>query len=130
MGQNSFEDASLSEIYTLLKQYLDGLYDGDVASFEKVFHPDSHLYSTDGESITDLPREAYFDLIRSRESPRSQGLKRHDQIVSVHKAGRDTALAIVNCTIPPRYFTDYLTLMRSSSGWQIISKSFHVDYHD
>ena len=43
MGQNSFEDASLSEIYTLLKQYLDGLYDGDVASFEKVFHRDSHL---------------------------------------------------------------------------------------
>ena len=35
MGQNSFEDASLSEIYTLLKQYLDGLYDGDVARLKR-----------------------------------------------------------------------------------------------
>ena len=61
--------------------------------------------------------------------PRAQGLARHDRIVSLHKAGRSTALAVVNCAIPPRYFTDYLTLLETDDGWQIVSKTFHVDVH-
>ena len=105
------------------------LYDGDLDKFERVFHASAHLYSTDGGELTDLPRADYFEMIRGRESPRSQGLARHDRIVSVHKAGRDTALAIVNCAMPPRYFTDYLTLMRTAAGWQIVSKAFHTDVH-
>jgi hypothetical protein len=35
----------------------------------------------------------------------------------------------VQCAIPPRYFTDYLTLLKTNEGWQIISKTFHTDAH-
>ncbi len=124
-----FDDPSIGAIVALLKDYLDGLYDGDLDKFARVFHPASHLYSTDGQSITDMPREHYFEVIRGRDSPRQQGQKRHDRIVSIHKAGPDTALATVECAMPPRYFTDYLTLMRDADGWRIISKSFHTDVH-
>ena len=127
--QADFSDPSIDAIMALLKDYLDGLYDGDLDKFERVFHPVSHLYSTDGGTVTDMPRERYFDIIRERESPRAQGLKRHDRIVSIHKAGPDTALATVECAMPPRYFTDYLTLMRDTDGWRIVSKSFHTTVH-
>lgn len=125
-----FTDVTLAPIAALLADYFDGLYDGDVDKFARVFHPQAHLYSTDGDTVTDMPREVYFDRIRSRESPRAQGLKRHDRIVSIHRAGPDTALATVECAIPPRYFVDYLTLMRDGEGWRIISKSFHVNVHE
>lgn len=124
-----FNDSSIGAITALLKEYLDGLYEGDLDKFAQVFHPASHLYSSDGHTVTDLPRERYFELIRGRESPRAQGLKRHDRIVSIHKSGPDTAMATVECAMPPRYFTDYLTLMRDAHGWRIISKSFHTNVH-
>jgi len=126
---DDFNDRTIADITSVLTDYLDGLYEGDLDKFDKVFHPSAHLYSTDGESLTDLPRTDYFEVIRGRASPREQGLSRHDGIVSIHKAGPDTALAIVNCAIPPRYFTDYLTLLRTAGGWQIVSKTFHTDTH-
>ena len=127
---DTFNDTSIDEITALLGEYFDGLYDGDLEKFGRVFHPDSRLYSTDGTSITDMSRAQYFELIGGRDSARSQGLKRHDRIVSIHKSGPNIAHAVVNCAIPPRYFTDYLTLMRTSEGWRIISKSYHTDVHE
>ncbi len=126
---DGFTDASIAEITGLLQDYFDGLYDGDLDTFARVFHPNAHLYASDGETLTDWPRSEYFDIIRARPSAREQGLARHDRILSIHKAGPNTALATVNCAIPPRYFTDYLTLLRSDGEWRIISKTFHVDEH-
>lgn len=123
-------DTSIAEITALLQDYFDGLYDGDLDKFGRLFHENAHLYATDGKKVTDLSRAQYFEMIQGRESPASQGLSRYDRIVSIHKAGPNTALATVNCAIPPRYFTDYLTLMRDTQGWRIISKSFHVDEHE
>lgn len=125
-----FNDASISAITAVLTEYFDGLYDGDLEKFARVFHEDSHLYFTDGATVTDWPRATYFEKIGGRASPASQGLARHDRILSIHKAGPDTALATVNCAMPPRYFTDYLTLVNTDQGWRIISKTFHTDLHE
>ena len=116
----------IAEITKLLEDYFDGLYEGDLDKFARVFHPNAHLYSTDGDKVTDWPRETYFELIQERTSAAAMGLPRHDRIVSIQQSGPNTALATVNCAIPPRYFTDYLTLVRSSVGWQIISKTYHT----
>jgi len=125
-----FNDASIADITGVLKDYFDGLYDGDLDKFARVFHENAHLYFTDGETVTDWPRETYFELIAGRDSPAAQGAARHDKILSIHKAGPNTALATVNCAIPPRYFTDYLTLVNTAQGWRIISKTFHIDTHE
>lgn len=127
---DGFSDDSIAQITAVLEAYFDGLYDGDLDKFDRVFHPNAHLYATDGSNLTDWPREEYFSVISGRASGREQGLARHDKILSIHKAGPDTALATVNCALPPRYFTDYLTLLRLDGQWRIISKTFHVDTHD
>jgi hypothetical protein len=59
----------------------------------------------------------------------SQDLARNDKILSTNIAGPDTAFAVVNCAVPPRYFTDYLTLLKTSNGWRIVSKTFLADSH-
>jgi len=124
-----FKDANIQEISNLLGDYFDGLYEGDIQKFSNVFHPESHLYFSDGELVTDWPRSEYFEMISNRPSPSSQGLIRHDKIISINMSGSATAFAIVQCAIPPRYFTDYLTLLKTNEGWQIISKTFHTDTH-
>jgi len=43
------------------------------------------------------------------------------------RSGPVTARAHIECRIGPKFFTDFLTLIRDSGKWRIISKVFHYD---
>ncbi len=47
--------------------------------------------------------------------------------MSVEFAGSVTALARVECTMGPRRYTDFLTLLLVDGRWQIIAKVFHFE---
>ncbi|WP_424812115.1 nuclear transport factor 2 family protein [Roseococcus sp. YIM B11640] len=123
MSQNA-----ITAIQAVVQTYLDGLYEGDGAKIAAAFHPVSHLYSVakDG-GVADLPREEWLKLMATRPKPAEQGLAREDRILAVDMAGEDAACVKVNCCIPPRWFTDYLLLLKTSEGWRIVSKSFHTE---
>ena len=74
----------------------------------------------------DFPRTDWFKMVESRKSAKANGSERRDRIVSIDFSGPGTAFAKVECQIPPRYFTDYLTLLKVDGRWQVISKSFHT----
>ena len=79
-----FKDGNIPKISNLLGDYFDGLYEGDIQKFSNIFHPESHLYFSDGETVTDWPRSEYLEMISNRPSPSSQGLTRHDKIISIN----------------------------------------------
>jgi hypothetical protein len=107
--------------------YLDGLYEGDATKIGKAFHEGSHLYSMHEGGVSDLPREKWLEMVKGRPSPKSKGLKRTDRIVSIDLSGPETAFVKLECAIPPRYFTDYLTLLKLNEGWRVVSKTFRTD---
>jgi hypothetical protein len=121
--------SDLHDIEQVLQTYFDGLYEGDTAKLAAIFHPESHLFSVTDGKLDDLPRAAWFDLIKSRPSAASRDLPRRDWVVQIDRSGPDTAFAKVQCQIPPRYFTDYLTLVKLADGWCVISKTFHTVTH-
>jgi hypothetical protein len=107
--------------------YLDGLYEGDTGKLAKAFHEVSHLYSMNEGGVSDLPREQWFDFVKGRASAKSKGLPRTDRIVSIDLSGPETAFVKLECSIHPRYFTDYLTLLKLKDGWRVVSKTFRTD---
>jgi len=117
----------VAAIEKVLHTYFDGLYEGDTKKLGEAFHPASHLYATgpDGKAI-DWPRAEWFRYIEGRPSAKSKGSARADRIVSIDFSGPNTAFAKVECQLPPRYFTDYLTLLKADGRWQVISKSYHT----
>ena len=119
--------SEIAAIERTLQIYFDGLYEGDTRKLGEAFHPLSHLYSvgTDGVAA-DLPRAEWFRMVESRPSARSKGDERRDRIVSIDFSGPATAFAKVECQLPPRYFTDYLTLLKIDGRWQVIAKAFHA----
>ncbi len=119
--------SDVAEIEKVLQVYFDGLYEGDTEKLGQAFHPMSHLYSvgSDGK-VADFPRTDWFKMVESRPSAKSQNGERRDRIVSIDFSGPATAFAKVECQIPPRYFTDYLTLVKADGRWQVISKTFHA----
>jgi hypothetical protein len=119
--------SDLHDLEQALQSYFDGLYEGDTAKLEAVFHAEAHLFSVTGGKLDDLPRAAWFDMLRNRPSAISRDLPRRDWVVQIDRSGPNTAFAKVQCQIPPRYFTDYLTFVKLAEGWRIVSKTFHTD---
>ena len=121
--------SDLTDLEQAIQTYFDGLYEGDAAKLGSVFHDVAHLFSVNDGKLSDLPREQWFEWVRSRKSAASQDLQREDFIVQIDRSSPNTAFAKVQCQIPPRYFTDYLTFVKLADGWKIVSKTFHTLTH-
>ncbi|MBN9559813.1 MAG: nuclear transport factor 2 family protein [Alphaproteobacteria bacterium] len=118
----------LKAIETVLQTYFDGLHEGDVGKLGAAFHESSDLRSVEPDgTLAILPRAQWFEFVKGRPSARSRDLPRLDRIVTIDRSGPMTAFAKVQCQIPPRYFTDYLTLAKLADGWKIVGKTFHTD---
>ena len=119
--------SEVSAVEKVLQVYFDGLYEGDTKKLGEAFHPASHLSAASGDGkASDWPRGEWFKMVESRPSGKAKGSARADRIVSIDFTGPATAIAKVECQLPPRYFTDYLTLLKVDGRWQIISKTFHA----
>ena len=119
--------SDLQDIEQALQRYFDGLYEGDTAKLDSVFHNVSHLFSVTDGKLDDLPKAQWFEMLRNRQSAQGRDLPRRDWVVQIDRSGPNTAFAKVHCQIPPRYFTDYLTFVRLAEGWRIVSKTFHTE---
>jgi hypothetical protein len=118
------QGSDIAAIESVIWTYFDGLHEGDTEKLGAAFHPCAHLYAEDKGGVMDWPREHWFDMVRKRPSAKSQGLARHDKIVSIDQSGPGTAFVKVECALPPRFFVDYLNLIKTSEGWRIVAKSF------
>ncbi len=122
--------SDVAEIERVIQTYFDGLYHGDVARLAAAFHPVSHLYCEKDGGVADVPRDQWFEMVKTRASAASKGLPRDDRILLMDISGPETAFVKVACQIPPRYFTDYLVLNRTSEGWRIVSKVYRADVRE
>lgn len=122
---------ALSGIDATIALYLDGLYEGDTDKLAQAFHPCAALHSlaADG-TVTVLPREQWLEAVKARPSPRSRELPRHDRVLSVDLAGDALACVKLNCAIPPRFFTDFLLLLKTGEGWRIVQKAFRTELRE
>lgn len=114
-------------IRQVVQLYLDGLYDGHVDHLRQAFHPTANLTFADGGAISITSRDAWCEAVANRPSPRAQNLSRHDEIVMIDQSSPVTAFVKLNCAIPPRFFTDYLNLLKIDGRWQIVQKIFAVE---
>ena len=119
-------DLQMNDILATVKTYLDGLFEGDTTKIRESFHPASSLFAVaaDGK-LVNMPREEWCRMIEGRASPKASGMIReHERILSVDITGPNTALVKLNCAIAPRFFTDYLSLIRLDGRWVVINKTF------
>ena len=107
-----------------IQTYFDGLYEGDADKLASVFHETSALtYEQDGKLVV-LPLAQWLKAVRERPAPKAKGLARDDAILLIDQSGPTTAFVKVKCQMPPRYFTDYLSLLKVDGRWQVAQKVF------
>ena len=107
-----------------IQTYFDGLHEGDADKLASVFHATSALtFELDGK-LNVLPLAQWLASVRERPAPKAKGLARDDAILLLDQSGPTTALVKVRCQIPPRYFTDYLNLLKVDGQWKVAQKVF------
>lgn len=120
-------DAGYAEIAGVISDYFDGLYHSDTSKLSRVFHRMGHYVCVTDGTFQRLTMDEYFTMVDRRPSPASRCESRNDRIVSIEFGGPVTAFARAECSIGPKFFTDFLTFVFVDGRWQIISKVFHYD---
>lgn len=118
------------DIANALTGYFDGIHEGDTEKLRRAFLPNAHLYSATDGAVVDMDLDAYMDLVGGRASPASQGAKRHDRIVAIDLSGPVSATAKVELAVPPKYFTDSLSMLKVDGHWRIVAKTYHYVIHE
>ena len=117
--------SEFEQVEQALGLYFDGLHHSDTARLRQVFHPEAHYFCATTGDLLHWDMAQYYPVVDTRPSPASQGHARTDRILSIAFAGPVTAFAVLECAIPPKHFTDLLTLVKLQGRWQIVSKVFH-----
>ena len=122
----------VTSIEGVIQSYLDGLHEGDAGK-------DRERLSSDQRADQRLRRRRTGDHAarrlagqrsEHRPSPKQRGLPRHDQVLSIDLIGPTMAYVRLKCAIPPRFFTDQLSLLKIDGRWQIAQKVFMTEMRD
>jgi hypothetical protein len=125
------ETNNIRIIEGVIQSYLDGLYESDADKIASAFHPTSALtsVSSDGELVI-TPRDKWLEMVRTRPSPKQRGLPRHDQVLTIDLVSPTMAYVKLKCAIPPRFFTDQLSLLKIDGRWQIAQKVYATEMRE
>ena len=115
----------------VIQCYLDGLYEGEAAKIASAFHPTCALTSiSEAGELAITPRDVWLENVRNRPSPKQRSLPRHDEVLSIDLVGPTMAYVKLRCAIPPRFFTDQLSLLKIDGRWQIAQKVFMTELRE
>src|SRR5688500_16782550 len=106
-----------SAIVEVIHAYFDGLYAGDTEKLARAFDPSARLYTLGEGAVRETSRSDWLAAVAARPAPRDSNLPRTDRIVAIDVTDDVVATAKLECSIHPRYFVDYLTLLKTAAGW-------------
>jgi hypothetical protein len=111
-------------IQTLLDDYFELIHTQDMSLFDKVFHKDSNLYSSENDELVIRSAELYRSQMEARTSPQDSGNARRDEVLLVDQISPEVALAKVQLEMFGGVMQDYLNLLHVDGSWFIISKLY------
>ena len=111
-------------IQTLLDDYFELMHTQDMTLFDKVFHKDSNLYSSENDEIVIRPRDFYRGQMEARTSPQDSGNARRDKVLLVDQISPELALVKVQLEMFGGVMQDYLSLLHVDGSWFVISKLY------
>lgn len=120
-------DGTTQDLGKAVQLYFDLMYDCDVAKFDRVFAPTSQLHGFREGKMTCWPAAQYKEVLAGRQSPKSTGAPREEQILLLDVASPTQALAKVRVRIGKAVFVDYLSYHKVDGNWRITSKAYHLE---
>lgn len=109
-------------IKKLLSDYFDLMHFQDMELFDRVFHKDCTLYSTQGGTMNIRPYVVYKDVVANRQSPAEMGNARRDSILDFDQVSPTLAWVKVQLEMFGGVMQDYLNIVYIDGQWWILAK--------
>lgn len=109
-------------IQKLLSDYFDVMHHQDMALFDKVFHKNCALYSTQTGELNLRPYDVYREVVANRQSPASLGNARRDKVLMFDQVSPTLALVKVQLEMFGGVMQDYLNIVFLDGQWWIMAK--------
>ncbi|ANM30910.1 hypothetical protein ABI59_16995 [Acidobacteria bacterium Mor1] len=106
-------------IQGLMRDYFDGLYEGDVKKLKRVFHRDAGLKAP-GYRKT---RDEWLEAVAQRPIPRDEGFAYRFSVMSSEIVG-EQAMIKASVPLPAADYVDFLGLLKEGGEWKIVEKIF------
>jgi hypothetical protein len=120
-------NTEITALRAATQTYLDGLYEGDADKIATVFLPTSALTHVVDNELKVMSRDAWLDWVRTRPSPKANGMAREDHVLALDLISDTLAHVKVKCQVPPRYFTDVLSFVKLDGQWAVAQKVFTTE---
>jgi hypothetical protein len=112
-------------IAKLLNDYFDVIWAQDLDLFDKVFHKDSCLYSSQTGELTVRPYQVYRDQVAGRVAPAdTDGNVRADSVLDFDQISPTLAWVRVQLQMFGGLMQDYLNLCFIDGQWWIVAKMY------
>ncbi|MEM9727282.1 MAG: nuclear transport factor 2 family protein [Myxococcota bacterium] len=111
-------------VHDTVREYLDGIHEGSVASLARAMHPDCRMVCASDSNYTNMGMVEYFEVVANRQSPKDVGERRLDEIRSIDLVNGDTAVVRLVCLVLGKLCEDVLTLVLDEGAWRIVSKVY------
>ncbi|MCK8520506.1 nuclear transport factor 2 family protein [Aquimarina sp. D1M17] len=116
----------ITEIETVIANYFEGIFYGDISKLSSCFHKDTILYG-DIEGANYVKNlDEYLDGVKNRKSPSELGEALQMKVIGIDVMGK---IAMVKLHVPMLGYNyyDYLSIVKVNQQWKIVNKLFtHV----
>lgn len=120
--------ADHAAVLDVWNDYRDGIYEGDVARLERIFHSSASMFYVSGNNVVATPIADYLNIVRDRAIPRSVGAERSERLVALSIPSIDSAVLTATILIMGKSYTDQLVLLKAQGKWTIVTKTYHLDH--
>jgi hypothetical protein len=109
-------------IHRLIADYFEVMHHQDLDLFDRVFHPQSSLYSTRNGELDIRPCAVYREQLANRPSPASLGDARDERILDFDQVSPTLAWVKPQVQMLGSVIQDYLNLVHLDGQWWIMAK--------
>ena len=112
-------DAGISEF---IDNYFELMWSQNMDLFDKVFHAESALYSSQNGQISVRSHAVYKDQMLNRTSPKDLGNVRRDSVLAFDQLSPSQAMLKVQLQMFGGLMQDYLNIGLIDGKWIIMAK--------
>jgi Putative lumazine-binding len=127
MKSNGARSPELKRIQQVIDLYIDGVYNGKVASLQQAFHPKSSMFGWKAQDLYITPIQGLFDYCASTPIPSQTGEPTTFTITSMRITGNAATVEMAMDAYHGCNFVDYFQLVKVEDRWWIVSKTFHAE---
>ena len=109
-------------IQQFIQDYFDVMHFQDMDLFDRVFHKECVLYSSQTGELNIRPYAVYREAVANRQTPAELGNARDDRVLMFDQVSPTLALVKPQLQMFGGVMQDYLNLIFLDGQWWIISK--------